>query len=159
VTGGGAGLAGNTDSFHLATTSSSKSRSPTIVRRIGRNRKSRYRRAVRVIALGAVAALLAGCGGSSPVTLAGCLNGAGFLVTQSGVKVEGTTPGGVGFTLTTYRSPAAARRAARRLRLPRRTTAVVAAAVVDFRGNPGAHARVTRDELATIGSCLGKAQG
>ncbi|HEX6762018.1 MAG TPA: hypothetical protein VF094_04385 [Gaiellaceae bacterium] len=101
------------------------------------------------------AAVLAGCGGSSRVTLAGCLNDAGFLVTQSDAKVEGTTPRGVGFTLAVYGGPAAARRAA--ARLPRRTTAVAAAGVVDFHGNPGPHARVTRSELATIRGCLEQA--
>ena len=75
----------------------------------------------------------------------------------SGARVEGTTPRGVGFSLTAYGSPAAAKRAA--AGLPRRTTAVVAAGVVDFRGNPEPDARVAPGELATIRSCLEKARG
>jgi hypothetical protein len=157
VTGGGAGLAGNTDGFHLATTSSSKSRTRTIVRRIGRNRKSRYLRAVRLVVPVLAAAVLAGCGGASRVTVAGCLDDAGFLVTGSAARIEGTTPRGVGFTLTIHGSPAAAARAA--ASLPRRTTAVAGTGVVDFRGNPGPHARVTSGELATIRGCLDQAHG
>jgi hypothetical protein len=156
VTGGGAGLAGNTDDFHLATTSSSKSRTWTIVRPIGRIRKSRYRRAVRIVVSVLAAAVLAGCGGKSHVTLAGCLDDAGFLVTQSGATVDGTTPRGVGFTLIVHATPEAASRAA--ARLPRRTTAVAGTGVVDFHGNPGPHPRVTPDELATIRGCLEQAR-
>lgn len=107
---------------------------------------------MRVAVLVCAAGLLAGCGGGKPATLADCLNDAGFLVTGSGAVVEGTTPAGVAFTLRSYRGDGAARRAAARLRP--RTTAVVAAAVVDFAGNPGPDATVTRDDLATIRGCL-----
>ena len=124
------------------------------MRRIGQIRKSRYRRAVRIAVVVIAVAVLAGCGGKSQVTLAGCLDDAGFLVTESGRTVDGTTPRGVGFTLTAYDSAAAARRAA--AGLPRRTTAVAGTGVVDYRGNPGAHPRVTPGELATIRGCLEK---
>ncbi|MGH3002238.1 MAG: hypothetical protein ACRDM1_06195, partial [Gaiellaceae bacterium] len=92
----------------------------------------------------------------TPVTLGGCLNDAGFLVTSSGTKVEGTTPAGVAFTLTAYRSAAAATRAASRL--SSRTTAVVTTGVVDFHGNPAPGASVSAAELATIRRCLKQAK-
>ena len=111
---------------------------------------------MRILAVVVATGLLAACGGKTPVTLSGCLNDAGFLVTSSGTKVEGTTPGGVAFTLTVYRSAAAATRAASRL--GPRTTAVVGTGVVDFHGNPGEGARVSVAELATIRQCLGKTE-
>ena len=111
---------------------------------------------MRVFAVAVAAGLLAACGGKAPVTLGGCLNDAGFLVTSSGTKVEGTTPAGVAFTLTVYRSATGARRAASRL--GPRTTAVVGTGVVDFHGNPGRSARVSAAELATIRECLGKTE-
>lgn len=118
--------------------------------------KSRYVRPMRVLIVVLVAGFLAACGGKSPVTVSGCLNDAGFLVTSSGTKVEGTTPAGVAFTLTVYPSAAAATRAASRL--DPRTTAVVEAGVVDSRGNPGTAARVSAADLAAIRTCLGKAE-
>ena len=111
---------------------------------------------MRVLAVAVAAGLLAACGGKAPVTLSGCLNDTGFLVTSSGTKVEGTTPAGVAFTLTVYRSAAGARRAASRL--GPRTTAVVGTGVVDFHGNPAQSARVSAAELATIRQCLGKTE-
>ncbi len=142
-------------SHHLLVEESSDG---SIVRPIREMRKSRYRRAMRTLALPLAAlALLAGCGGTSHVTLAGCLNDAGFLVTSSGSKVDGTSPSGVAFTLRTYRTPAAAKQAARSL--DPRTTAVVASGVVDFRGNPDPKAALSPDELRTARSCLGKVQG
>ena len=103
------------------------------------------------------AVLLAGCGGKSHETLAGCLNDAGFLVTASPRAVNGTSPAGVAFTLTTYGSATAANRAA--MKLDPRTTAVVGPGLVDFRGNPDPHARLSEAELATIRSCQKKAGG
>ena len=122
----------------------------------GELRKSRYVRVMRLLAVAVATGLLAACGGKSPVTLGGCLNDAGFLVTSSGTKVEGTTPAGVAFTLTVYRSAAAATRAASQL--GPRTSAVAGTGVVDFHGNPGPSARVSAAELATIRLCLGKAE-
>lgn len=110
---------------------------------------------MRVIALACAVALLSGCGGKSKVTVAGCLNNDGFLVTSSGAKVEGTSPAGVAFTLTVYETAQAAKRAA--AGLDRHTTAVASTGVVDFRGNPGPGARITAAELTTIRDCLERA--
>ena len=90
------------------------------------------------------------------MTVGGCLNDAGFLVTSSGTKVEGTTPSGVAFTLTVYPSAAAAMRAASRL--DPRTTAVAGAGVVDSHGNPNPGASVSAADLATMRECLRKAE-
>jgi hypothetical protein len=109
---------------------------------------------MRVLALAVAAMLLSGCGGRRAPTLSGCLNDAGFLVTSRDRKVEGTSPGGVAFTLTVFGSHAAAERAAARLHP--RTTAVVAAGVVDFHGNPDPGARISADELRSIRGCLAK---
>jgi hypothetical protein len=109
-------------------------------------------RPVRVLTVVLVAGLLAACGGKSPVTVGGCLNDAGFLVTSSGAKVEGTTPAGVAFTLTVYGSDAAATRAASKLHP--RTTTVVATAVVDSSGNPEPGATVSAAELESIRHCV-----
>jgi hypothetical protein len=118
-------------------------------------RKSRYRRAMRILTLAAVGmVLLAGCGGKRHETIAGCLNNAAFLVASSGSKVDGTSPSGVAFTLRTYGTPAAATRAARSL--DPHTTVVVGTGVVDFHGNPGSDAALSADEVRTIHECLGK---
>lgn len=155
MTGGGAGLAGHMDSLHLAPPPRRKSSDETIVRPNREMRKSRYRRRMRVLAVVLAAGLLAGCGGKRPVTLTGCLNDAGFLVTATGGKVEGTSPAGIGFTLTVYRSPAAAKRAASNL--DPQTTALVETGVVDFQGNPSADAKISAHELHSIRECLEKA--
>jgi hypothetical protein len=118
--------------------------------------KSRYVRPMRVLAVVLLAGLLASCGGKRPVTVGGCLNDAGFLVTLSGTKVEGTTPAGLAFTLTVYPTVVAATRAASSL--DPRTTAVIEAGVVDAHGNPGQAAGVSAADRATIRRCLGKAQ-
>jgi hypothetical protein len=154
VTGGGAGLAGHMDSLHLAPPPRRKSSDGTIVRPNREMRKSRYRRRMRALAVVLAAGLLAGCGGKRPVTLSGCLNDAGFLVTASGAKVEGASPGGIGFTLTVYRSAAAAKRAASNL--DPQTTALVETGVVDFQGNPSPGAKISGRELESIRRCLEK---
>jgi len=112
---------------------------------------------MRVVAVAVAVMLVSGCGSGKPPTLSGCLDDAGFLVTSSGAKVEGTSPGGVAFTLTVYGSHAAAERAA--AKLDPRTTEVVAAGVVDYHGNPDPGARVTAGELRSIGGCLAKTGG
>jgi len=100
---------------------------------------------------------LAACGGSSHTTVAHCLNDAGFLVSGSGTEVRGTSPGGVGFTLRLYASPAAAKQAASRLAPA--TTAVAVRGVVDWRGNPSPSAHLTRGELRTVERCVTRATG
>jgi len=130
--------------------------SRTIVRPNRRFRKSRYRRRMRVLAVAVAAMLLSGCGARRTPALSGCLNDAGFLVTSTGPKVEGTTPGGVAFTLTVFGSHAAAKRAAAGLHP--RTTVVVAAGVVDFHGNPDPGARISAGELRSISDCLAKSR-
>jgi hypothetical protein len=112
---------------------------------------------MRLPAIFLVALLLAGCGGKSHQTLAGCLNDAGFLVTASPRAVSGTSPAGVAFTLTTYGNATAANRAA--MKLDPRTTAVVGPGLVDFHGNPDPHARLSEADLAAIGSCQKKTGG
>jgi hypothetical protein len=112
---------------------------------------------MRILAVAIAAMLVSGCGSGRPPTLSGCLNDAGFLVTASGPKVEGTSPGGVAFTLTDYGSHAAAKRAA--ASLDPRTTEVVAAGVVDFHGNPEPRARISADERRAIRGCLAKTGG
>lgn len=143
------------DSLHLAPPFLVVFGSPTIVRRNGGFGKSRYRRAMRVLATAAAVLLLAGCGGKHPVTVAGCLNDAGFLVTADGAQVNGTSPSGLAFTLTTYPTSAAANRAA--MRFDRTKIVVVAHALVDFRGNPDPAARLSAGEIRTIQGCLEKA--
>jgi hypothetical protein len=112
---------------------------------------------MRVLVLGLAVALLAGCGAPDHETLGGCLDKAGFLVTASDRAVNGTSPAGVAFTLTTYGNATAANRAA--MKLDPRTTAVVATSLVDFHGNPDPSARLSKDDLATIRRCLEKTTG
>jgi hypothetical protein len=132
-------------------------RSRTIVRRNGGFGKSRYRRRMRLLAAAAALLMLAGCGGKHPATVAGCLDNAGFLVTADGAQVNGTSPSGVAFTLTTFPTAAAANRAA--MRFDRTKIVVVARALVDFRGNPDPAARLSTGEIRTIRGCLEKANG
>jgi hypothetical protein len=94
----------------------------------------RRRRATLVLV---PALLLAGCGGSKPETVAGCLNDEhGFLVTGGDRVVEGQSPSGVAFTLRID---------------GRRFT-------IDDSGNPGSR-RLTAEERASIRSCVAKAAG
>ena len=103
----------------------------------------------------AVAALvLAGCGASHRPTVTGCLNDAGFLVSGSGSRIDGTTSDGIGFTLTLYETPRAARRAA--ARMPAATIAVTGRGVVDWRGNPAPSGRPSRAQLDAIGRCVAR---
>jgi hypothetical protein len=73
--------------------------------------------------------LLAACGSAkSPAQrLADCLNARSFLVQASGARVEGSSPGGVNFT--------------------------VSAGLVDDSGNPGGR-RLSRVDRASIRACL-----
>jgi hypothetical protein len=124
------------------------------VRPWGDFRKSRYRRRVRRSAIAVLVLALAACGGSSHPTVADCLNDAGFLVSGSGTEVRGTSPGGVGFTLRLYATPAAARRATERLEPA--TTARIGTAVVDWHGNPSPSAGLSGGELGSISRCVSR---
>lgn len=83
---------------------------------------------------------LAGCGGgakrqSAAAATAACLNERGFLVQAGGRALQGTSPSGVGFTVTI--SPGKPAR-------------------IDASGNPSS-AKLSPTERASIGTCLGKA--
>ena len=73
---------------------------------------------------------LAGCGSSkSPAQrLAGCLNAHSFLVQTSGSRVEGSSPGGINFSVSV-------------------------AGRIDDSGNPGGR-RLSRLDRRSIGACL-----
>ena len=165
MTSGGAENADLVDCRHFCTTSSSPVASG-IVRVFGPLRKSAdiatfaavpSRRASPLL-LVAVTALLAACGGgghAKGITIGDCLNNdENFLVQQSARGVNGMSPSGVNFTLTRYKSTAAARAVAEK---NPKTAAVVENAVVDFGGNPS-QARITTAELAAIKRCLDKAR-
>src|SRR2546428_741520 len=115
---------------------------------------------MRTCALLLVPLALAGCGGaarSTATNVADCLNTDGFLVRPSGTTVEGTSPGGVGFTLTLYRTAAAATAAYEKA--SPKTTLLVETGVIDFGGTPPAHkggppAKLAQTELATIKTCI-----
>ena len=86
-----------------------------------------------------LAVVLAGCGGGAKkqppaLATANCLNDLGFLVQPKARTVEGTSPSGVGFTITLSST----------------------APVVDSRGNPSGR-KLTRAELGSIKKCLRKA--
>jgi hypothetical protein len=93
-------------------------------------------------------AVTAGCGGKD-ASLAGCLNGKGFLVQGGDRIVRGSSPGGVTFTLTLYASPRVAARAAGK----RARTARVGRAIVDWSANPP-HGQLSRAALTQIRACL-----
>jgi hypothetical protein len=112
----------------------------------------------------------AGCGGggstttttvqtrtATPDAAAVCLNSDTFLVQAAGKRISGSSPAGVNFTVTFYKSPAAA--AAARARLDPAYSAAIAATVVDYSGNPplhpgGAPMALVYDELATLRLCI-----
>ncbi len=79
--------------------------------------------------------VLAACGGQSKTAAeaaADCLNARGFLVEASGDAVQGSSPGGVNFTLTIR----------------------PAGAGIDDSGNPGAPPRrLSQSERAAIETC------
>jgi hypothetical protein len=133
-----------------------------------------------VIILAACAALLAGCGsggGSSSSSSSGTPNGGGgvngisvgnclnedenFLVQPSQTVLDGQSPAGVSFTLTFYKTDAAAKAAAKK-KNPK-FTALVPNGVVDFKGNPSPFAgappaKISKVELAAIKRCIVKAK-
>jgi len=125
--------------------------------------------------LAALAAILAGCGGSSGssaggnaptnggggvngISVGNCLNETyDFLVQPSQKEVDGQSPAGVSFSLTFYKSPAAA--TAVGAKKNKKTTAVVENGVVDFHGNPSIYAgappaKISQKELGNIKTCI-----
>ncbi len=123
-----------------------------------------------VLVLTAFAVILAGCGGGSKsssggsssggtngIEIGNCLNDANFLVQPDATSVNGQSPAGVGFTLTLYKSAAAAKAAAAK-KNPK-TTALTDNGVVDFHGNVSPYkgappAKISKVELAAIKTCI-----
>jgi hypothetical protein len=94
---------------------------------------------------------------ASPTAAADCLNSDGFLVEAARGAVRGSSPTGVNFTIRFYKSTGATNAAFERLRP--RFAAMIAMALVDFAGNPPAHAggpaRVLDSlDLRTIKHCV-----
>jgi hypothetical protein len=128
-----------------------------------------------ILALAALAAVLAGCGGNSSnkgtssglpqggggvngISVGNCLNEKeNFLVQPSQKVLDGQSPAGVSFTLTFYKDAAAAQAAASKK--SKKTTAVVENGVIDFRGNPSIYAgappaKISKSELNAIKRCI-----
>jgi hypothetical protein len=95
------------------------------------------------------------------ISVGNCLNeDENFLVQPSDTKLDGQSPAGVSFTLTFYKTPAAAQ--AVFAKSSKKTTAVVENGVIDFRGNPTPYAgappaKISPVELAAIKRCIDKA--
>ena len=114
--------------------------------------------------------MAAGCGGgkraittttptrtATPSAAAVCLNTDTFIVEAAGKQISGSSPGGVNFTVTFYKSPAVA--AAARALLDPAYSAAIAATVIDYSGNPplhrgGAPMRLVHDDLRTLRHCI-----
>jgi hypothetical protein len=128
-----------------------------------------------VLVLAVAVAVLAGCGGGGSkssgsggggdaskvngITVGNCLNQSDFLVQPEIGVLNGQAPSGVVFTLTFYKTNAAAKAAAAK-KNPK-TTALVDLGVVDFKGNPSIYkgappAKISDVELAAIKSCIAK---
>jgi hypothetical protein len=103
-----------------------------------------------------------GGGGVNGITVGNCLNDdENFLVQPQTGQVDGQSPAGVSFTLTLFKSQAAAK-AAYAKKNPK-TTALVDSGVVDFKGNPSPYqgappAKISKVELAAINRCIAKAK-
>jgi hypothetical protein len=111
-----------------------------------------------LVALASVAALSAGCGSSHGVTatsIASCLDAKSFLVRPEGTTVEGASPNGITFTLTLYKTAAAARTAG--AALSDRTTLITGRAVADFKGNApigGRAPKLGKADAAAVANCV-----
>jgi hypothetical protein len=112
----------------------------------------------------------AGCGGgkraatttvvtrtASPAAAAVCLNSDTFVVQATDTQITGSSPGGINFMVTFYKTPAAATAAlAGRDPIYART---IAATVIDDSGNPPLHPggkpmRLIHDDFATLRHCI-----
>jgi hypothetical protein len=103
-----------------------------------------------------------GGAGVNGISVGNCLNeDENFLVQPQTGLVDGQSPAGVSFTLTFYKTQAAAK-AAFAKKNPK-TTALVENGVVDFKGNPSPYqgappAKISKVELASINRCIAKAK-
>ena len=98
-----------------------------------------------------------GGGGVNGISVGNCLITEDFLVQPSQTTLEGTSPGGVAFSLIFYSSQAKADEAYK-AKDPK-TTAQVENAVIDFKGNPSPYegappAKISKKELAVIKRCI-----
>lgn len=138
-------------------------------------------KATRILLLPLAAGALAGCssggssgggdegggggGGETVATKAGvngisvsnCLIEEDFIVQPSDTAIDGTSPGGVSFSLIFHKSPAAAKAAYEKK--DAKTSALVETAVVDFKGNPSPYegappAKISAKELKIIKRCI-----
>ena len=124
-----------------------------------------------LLVLIACAVILAGCGGggskkssggtngggTNGIAIGNCLNDANFLVQPNTTSVNGQSPAGVSFTLTLYKTAAAAKAVADKKNA--KTTALVENGVVDFHGNVSPYkgappAKISKVELSAIKTCL-----
>jgi hypothetical protein len=98
-----------------------------------------------------------GGGGVNGISVANCLVTEDFLVSPSQTTLDGTSPGGVAFTLTFYPSQARADQVFKKK--DPKTAAKVENGIVDFRGNPSPYegappAKISQKELASIKRCI-----
>jgi hypothetical protein len=128
-----------------------------------------------ILVLAVLAAVLAGCGGGggsassgqptggggvNGISVGNCLNDEeNFLVQPSQTVLDGQSPAGVSFTLTFYKSNAAA--AAAFAKKSKKTTSLVENGVIDFKGNPSIFAgappaKISKSELNAIKGCIDK---
>jgi hypothetical protein len=136
-----------------------------------------------ILVLAALVVVLAGCGGGGSKSSSGgnsnsggsggggvngisvgdCLNNdENFLVQPSQAKLDGQSPAGVSFTLTFFKTPAAAQ--AVFAKSSKKTTSIVENGVIDFKGNPSPYAgappaKISPSELAAIKRCIDKTKG
>jgi hypothetical protein len=131
-----------------------------------------------ILALAAFVVVLAGCGSSGSgggsgsslsaeptggggvngISVGNCLNDEeNFLVQPSQTVLDGQSPAGVSFTLTFYKTNAAA--AAAFAKKKPKTTSLVENGVIDFKGNPSIYAgappaKISKSELSAIKRCI-----
>jgi hypothetical protein len=103
-----------------------------------------------------------GGGGVNGISVGNCLITEDFLVQPSQTTLEGTSPGGVVFSLIFYPSQAKADAAFKKK--DQQTTAKVENAVIDFKGNPSPYegappAKISQKELAAIKRCIDSSKG